>query len=759
MPTKHQRAALLAGAGLLALTAPAFAQLDEIVVTAEKREANLQDTPIAITAISNDTLDLQQVVDVTNISGMAPSLTVKPGTTNPSAAVIAIRGVSITGDEMMTQDTPNGFYVDGVLIAKSAASALEIADVDQVEVLRGPQGTLFGRNSIGGAINFKTRRPAEEAGGKVKIGFGDYEEQNISLRYDTGTIGENARLSFAFGQRERGGYVDNLLEKDDMKDPGAYDNTAGRIGFETDLTDNLSAYFTHDWSESDSYAHAYQIMAVRGDVQNFLNGYTTVDGCNLDVGVKRKDKLCLQDNGLLTNETSGSMLEVEYDMGFATLRSITSLRDWDNIVTSSDIDGFGPLTGPNSYTGFGTIPEALRAKDDTLYSTSNVRAHEQTSQEFTLLSNGGDIDWVVGFYWLDEEGSEDGIEHQWLPFVNPRARNNPGDTFRGGIEYETESDSTAIYGQVSRDLDDKMSLSFGLRYTEDTRSMKSVRPRDAAQNVEEDFSAPTGHITLNYNNSETTNSYVKLSRGYRSGGFNARSQSAAPAFDEENATALEAGMKRQSLDGRHRFNAAVHLTQYEDRQITQPVASTGGGFGTQIINASEQDISGIELEYQGLMNDNLTFHLGVGYIDVTTDGFEHNVGTPRAPNIRDISDELLTVIPQTTLNTALQYEDETQYGRLTARIAATYESEAHSFSNPYSNPFARTIASDAHTLVNAQIRLDDAGQNDGLTLTLWGTNLTDEEYIVRAIDFGPLGHSGGYYNQPATYGITLGYNF
>lgn len=742
------KGALLTTAALAISAVPALAQLDEIVVTAEKRTTNLQDTPIAITAISEETLSLQQVTNVNDISSLAPNLNIKPGTTNKNASVISIRGIGISGEEMMTQDVPTGFYVDGVLVSKSAATSIELADIEQVEILRGPQGTLFGRNSIGGSVNFKTKRPGDEVGGNVEVGLGNFGYQTINAKINLGKITDRLKASVAIGRSERDGVIDNLLQGDD-KDPGAYETLSGRIALEMDVSDTVNAYYTYDFSNSDSYGQYYQTTVADGFHAfglSQLNANAQAGCPDFTVQRSRQEDVCIPNIGESENETEGHMLQVDIDLGGMTLRSITGYRDWYFTNGVIDIGGFGPIPGALRLG----VPATVGASQ---YAATSVRNHNQLTQEFTLISAPGDtIDWVAGVFYLDEEGDETGMQYIWLPFGIP-ANQIPANSIipSPSPDFDMSAKSQAIYGQLTYHATPKLNVTVGGRYTRDEMDVTQTLPATAAGSRSTDSSEPTGHITLDYAYSDTVNTYAKISRGYRAGGFAARGT--GDAFDPETATAFELGMKSQSSDNRIRFNAAVFTTEYKDRQVTQPVGSQGA-FVNRIVNASEQNIEGIELELQAQLTDKLTVEAAYGYTKVETDGYFHVVNNV----LTDISDNLAHAQPENTANVAVTYRDTTSMGDLTARLGATYASDSYSFVNPFSETHLFDIGTDAHTLVNGQIRIDNVWGSAAYVM-LWGKNLTDEEYLARGIDFQALGHAGGYWNDPRTFGINVGYKF
>ncbi len=755
---KHKlKSTLLAAAGLGLLASPLAAQqIDEVVVTAEKRSASLQDTPIAITAISAETLELQKVENVNDLNAFAPNLVARPGTTNKNASVLTIRGIGISGEEMLTQDAPTGIYIDGLAITKGAAMSVDLADIEQVEVLRGPQGTLFGRNAIGGAVSFKTRRPSNEAGATAQIGGGNYGYKNAKIKADLGDIGNNGfRVSLGFGKSERDGVINNLLVGNDQ-DPGAYETTNYRVAVDWDISDTVNAYYTFDSTSTDSYANYYQTTAFDRSV--YSTGYDQVlrgiaaganagKGCPTALSAKRLSDVCINDLGKSENDTQGHMLQLEFALNGMTLRSVTGQREWDFNAGVGDLSGYGALAG---VTRLG-IPANVAS---ALYSSDSDRHHEQLSQEFTLISDSsGKLRWVAGIFMLDEEGEESGTQYVYLIGGNPPLIGASTLISAASPAFKMESESRAIYGQIDYDMSDRLTLSTGLRYSEDEMEVVQTLPTAAAGTRSEKFSEPTGHITAAYEVNDNINTYAKVARGYRSGGFAARGD--GDKFDEETATSYELGLKTQY--DRVRFNAAIFSTDYKDRQITQPI-SNGGAYVNKIVNASEQTIEGIELEVDVAMTDLLSMTASYGYLDIETKGFLWNIGTAANPNIQDISGDLMNTEPQDTGNFAITYENETSIGKVTARVNANYTASYHSFANTYVTKLVKEVVSKSRTLFDAQIRIENAFGSKAF-IDIWGKNLTDKEYVTRAVDFQALGHAGVYWGDPRTVGVNVGVKF
>lgn len=514
----------------LALATPAFAQgtsrsapkassevsseqngtgLDEIVVTAQKREQNLQDVPVAISAIGEAKLEQLAVRDARDISGLAPNVTIVGSVTGTSGAVISIRGIPTNGSETFGLDSANALYVDGVYIGRSGASALDVNDIARVEVLRGPQGTLFGRNTTGGAIAFISREPDRAFRATASAGVGNYGIRSGKISVDPGEI-LGIRSSFSYSHSERNGFVDNILEPNSANDPGARMNDAFRIALKADIGGTGSFRYIFDWSKTRARAFAFQLtnasdgtfraplvvdgqpaitLTQQAPVQQYLAAATFLEpGCAALAAPTRayRDQICLDDDADVVDKIWGHNFVVENDFGALKVKSTTGYRHWQSDNLGSDLDGLGSIRGPlfSNATLFNgmpvsllqfipTIPAAARpaiaaapvpTTTQSLFDTSNRRRHKQFSEELEFSGDSENFDWVVGGFYFWEKGGE--FNRQNSGFVldtnatflanfgalGPRfvsanpARHRLVQTI-GLLEYTAQAESTALYGQ------------------------------------------------------------------------------------------------------------------------------------------------------------------------------------------------------------------------------------------------------------------------------------------------------------------------
>jgi iron complex outermembrane recepter protein len=858
-------AALLAGASMVAMPQAAMAQaaaaaeddggLSEIVVTAQKRGENLQQAPLAISAISAEQIDLQGISEARDLSALAPNVNIIQGTTNATAAVIAIRGIPTPADETQGFDTPIGLYLDGVYLARSSAASFEVADIERVEVLRGPQGTLFGRNTTGGAINFITKEPSEDASLKVRLGVGNYDQRAVRAILNSGTIGDSTRISLGFVHKQRSGVVDNILQPKDRLDPGGNNIDSARLAIVVNLSDSIKISNTFDYTFIRGVPHANQLAGVgtglarpnltidggtfsqptTAAVGPFLASATALDPrcgpLSSQVSQRRLDSICLDTAKPSNDELYGDMFRVEVDLSGAKIRSTTAYRKWNNEIEGSDLDGLGQFRGarftqasllnglpaplltfilPAAQRPFAPFIAATPVPTTThsLFNATNDRHQKQFSQELEIVSDtDGAFQWVLGGFYFRESGNETNAQFAGavvdtnaifignfgalgpsLAAANPA----PYRLFENDsiLQYSARGTSVAVYGQGSYrpgGKDGAFGVTLGLRYTWDRKSLQIqqngaaafVTPADIGLNTgKANFKAPTGHLTVDYRAGDDVNLYVRAARGYRSGGFNARQTAGVKTvgtgaaattvniplvpFGNEKIWSFEAGVKTEFFD-RLRLNAAVFFNKYTNQQITVPVPvsiSGGGSFGTIVVNAGKTDYVGFELEGLFKLSSNFTLDGNFGYVHRKIKEFP---GVDIGGTTRNIASILKPAnAPSTTA--AVGLTGNYPMGgdaKLTGRVGMTYAGATRFFSNPIGAPFNEAIKSGAHTLVDAQLRVDGikmGGSSFGVTF--WGKNITNKNWVARGIDFtAGLGIGTTIYADPRTYGLTLDFGF
>lgn len=837
---------LMLGASLLAVATPVLAQeaannggLDEIVVTAQKREQNLQEVPIAISALGAEKLERLNVRDTRDLSGIAPNVTIVQSTTSNSAAVISIRGITSPASESFGLDQANALYIDGIYIGRSGASALDVMDIERVEVLRGPQGTLFGRNSTGGAIAFISRDPSSELGLKARGGFGNYGAWNAKASLDTGEIFGGLKATLSYARSQRNGTVDNILQADDSKDPGARKTDAFRAAVKLDIGGTGSIRYIFDWSKTVGRPNAFQLTNVadgtpraplvlngqpgivqtqQAAVQQYLAGATFLNpACAALAAPTRvyRDTICLDQDKDATDKMQGHNLQLQNDFGGFKLKMTSGYRKWDSVSLGSDLDGLGQFSGRQftSATLFNGMPAALLAyipsipaayapfiaaspvptTTQGLFDTNNVRKHEQFSQEVEVSGDSDVLDWVVGGFYFWEKGSENNPQNSGFVYdtnavftanfgplgpmfvaANP-ARYRMVVT-NGLLRYTTSAESTALYGQATYYVggrDSKLSLTAGLRYTWDNKSMIRQQSGATAPAVPDQGDASFKRLTWNamarYEFTDDVSMYLRAASGYRSGGFNAPDTTAVGTntlvpFQSETIVSYEAGVKAEMLDRHLRLNLAGYYNKFDNLAANIPVVtSTPGVFGSRIVNVGKVDYAGFEVEARAILSDYLSIDGTFGYVDVNYKKFpiptSGAVGAPLV-DIASIAREGYT--SRYTANIAANLRVPLNDGgtTLNGRVGYTYESPKYSFSNTISTPFNEQLKSDPKKQIDAQISIDGIKTGAGeAQIMFWGKNLTNRHEFARGIDFGALGYAGGFFADPRTYGMTIGLKF
>ncbi len=874
---------LLAGVGLAGISAPAFAQaaagdettgLEEIVVTAQKRSESLQETPIAITAVPAAQLELRGLSEAKDLSAIAPNVSVVGSTTNATAAVVTIRGIPTAADESQGYDSPIGIYVDGVYMARSSASSFEVADIERVEVLRGPQGTLFGRNTTGGAVNFVTRMPEDEFGVTLRAGAGNYGQTNFRMILNTGELVDKVRMSFAYLNKSRDGVVNNILAPS-SRDPGASENSSARWATQIDLSDNLTFTNVLDRSRIKTVAGFSQLIAVGdGDparfparltldgnvfslvqpanVKAYLQSATSTDArCGTplsQLSLQRRSTVCANSNAVSTDTLWGNMSRFELATDDVTIRSTTAYREWHNIIGGNDLDGMGQISGPKFDIGLpGSSPTAIFAgfapsvlqsvlgvnaqtaaflsgagvprTTQDLYATKNDRRQKQFSQELEFVSpGGGAFEWVVGGFYFRESGREynpqnyafaydtnavvytaSAMEATLKGFGFPPAfaaalapsaaatmrANNPA-VIRAiaastVLAYNARGESMAVYGQGSYrpgGADSPLGITLGLRYTWDKKSFQVTQngavPYTAAQlgirTSQSKFSAPTGHLTVDYKASDDVNLYARVARGYRSGGYNARQGTAddRPAtavnetirltpFEDETIWSYEVGAKTE-FNRRVRLNLAAFYNVYTDQLVTIPFqAEVGASFGNITVNAGKTKYYGVEAEGNFVVTENISLDGSFGYVKKKPVEFPAGDINNVIRNVASIQN--LGYSPNYTANVGATAKYPVGSLDMTARVGYNYTSSFWMYGNPLTAPFGNETKGDARGLLDAQLRFENLGFGKNASVTFWGKNLTNKDYKTRTIDFGVFGYATGIWGDPRTYGVTLDFAF
>ena len=712
--------------------ATAHAQLDEIVVTARRREESLVEVPIALSVFSQPELDRRQVFELAGLQYAAPSLVITTDQTNRATSLIAIRG-QFEPMSVPTVDSTVGVYLDDVYISRITGANLRLIDMERVEVLRGPQGTLFGRNTIGGAVNLVTKAPSSELEAYVQAAIGNYGRRELSAVANLPVLDGRHAFRLAVAHTEHHGYGRSLVLDRELNDENT-DFVRARLRLALEKAWRLD--LAGDYSRFDdggqlwtllAAAPASQLVAVLSgrpddDIQNY------VDPLNLNVMANRA--------GSVNTAVAGVSTTLNYFGPGWTFKSISAARRLDGEARDVDQDGTPYDLGA-----------VLRRTDE----------QDQFSQEFQLSGQALDerLDWTVGVHYFLEKGL---FDQEFLTFSSLAAgwtENLPNGSFR--------NDSAAIYAQVSYAVTAAVRLTAGLRVNEDGRQLTvrnarrdggletcRIDPalRDSPQLCqatlpEQEFRHAPYLLGLDFRPIPGTLLYTKVSRGYRSGGYNLRGATPvdlAP-FGPERVTAWEAGAKTELLDSRLRLDVAIFRSQFDEIQLVQRrFVEADAQTYVFIENGGEARIDGGEIEFTALLGA-VRFSGALGVVDAKY--------TRLHPDVDQVNrDSRFLQTPAATAALAADWTIDTAFGRLDLHLDHSWRDDVPFEYDP------RSIAhQDAYGLWNAMARFHLA--RPGLCLGLWGRNMTDERYITRALN------NPGFINaapgDPRTWGMNFRY--
>jgi iron complex outermembrane receptor protein len=732
--------------------------LEEVVVTARKREESLQATPVAVSAFTEQELEYRQIRSTDEMAAITPNLTfdsVSPSSASSSSAQIFIRGIGQTDFTPVT-DPGVGLYIDGVYMARSVGNVLDFVDVDRVEVLRGPQGTLFGRNTIGGAVVVHTKRPTEELGGSVQAQVGD-----DSMLFLTGKanlpITDNLWSNFAIDYRDRDGYTKRI---NDGIDTGDRDRLALRGSLLWNAAESFQGYFTFDYTDIDENGPPTVSGGVN-DAQAFGTfGNGLLDSCSAIVinngglgppafGAGGPPSLpppgvgtggapgCYGPDSFAGEYRSEGTFPVFSDLEIWGVSAELTLNvtDW---LTVKSITGYREMEMQSSRDGDNTPAN--------IFATQDFYDHEQISQEIQLGGNYAErLNWLVGVYYFQEEGFN----------INPVTL--PVGALRSGGFYD--NDSWAVFGQATYDLTDRWHLTAGARYTEDTKRFMPDQTAlgDASQGIgsifeptwdnfvglylqpaplpplmpgerillfqesEVDFDDTNFMGTLAFDWTDDVMVYFSYSDAYKSGGFDQRFAGRTPdqlpsTFEPEEAATFEIGMKSEWADNTVRLNVALFHTDYDDLQII--IRET---FNPITFNGGEADIDGAEVELTWVPTEQWYITAAVGWIDAEYDQLSDEVINNATPVLPEYS---LVNTPELSTALGIAYTfDIGQWGTLTPRVDWSYRDEE--FNDAVNTP---QLKQDSYHLVNAALIFQSADEH--WEAILGGRNLTDEEYLI-----------------------------
>ena len=752
-------------AGSLVLPAVSYAQIEEIVVTAQKREENLQDTPIAITAFTAEGLEGRMINDISKLADFTPNVifdTTTPISGLSNGAAVFIRGVGQL-DFGLTTDPGVGTYIDGVYSSRAVGGVLDVVDIERIEILRGSQGTLFGRNTIGGAINITTKRPAETFGGILEATFGEFDRTDFKGSLDV-PVTEKFRTKFAFSSKNRDGFVDRISVGDKLGDE---DRQSARGSFLLQATDDIELYATLDYTNISEQS--------AGSVMVGITEFPGAPPLLAPSSTWAYNRLFVPANPGAVPYTAEEFLLDGNDRTLATGPTGTNLDSIGATLTFTWSLPWFEFKSISSYRD--TEGEFFRDPDNSsiqITETSNPNYnHEQFSEELQVTGAlfNERLQYVLGAYFFEEDGTDD----VFVPIYG--AIPTPAGLLALPLYINNfvtvDNNSKAVFGQGTFDATEQIALTFGLRYTEDEKGfgyhqyispdpegtiavVALLGPPVAAPGpasalilpleVSDEFSELNIRVGIEYQFNDDTLFYFTYADGFKSGGFNFRyvvPRVDPLAFDPETLESYEVGVKWQGLDDRLRINAAGFISEYSDVQIQ--LFETGGGPLTQ--NAGVADIIGVEVEVTAVPHESLLLNAGFGYIDAEYDAL--NLPTTNVAQAISL-DTKLPNTPETTVNISAEYTHAVQWGSVIIRGDYHYTDDL--YNDAQNSPF---LYQEGYHTFNASLTFTTGNWD----LSVFGTNLTDKRFIYSGDSNFGLGFHEANYNRPREFGGLVRYRF
>jgi iron complex outermembrane recepter protein len=707
---------------------------NDIIVTATKRAQSVQDIGAAIAAVTGDTLEQRGITDPSDLQFLTPSLQVGKSQGNTA---FTIRGVGFN-----TVGSPAvAVHVDGVFQPRAGMGDLAQIDVDRVEVLRGPQGTLYGRNANGGVINFLSNRPTNTFEGQVKARYASYNEiylegiVNVPLGDRAG-----ARLVVAHND-QKDGFVKNVAGGPDLLNEGF---TAARLALDFNLSDDVKVELTGSYVERDGaiYTSIAQTRPSTSGARGAPFGDLFAFGGNLYAALGAQWSAV--PNTTTANDPSSSDRKavnlsgvIDWDIGDFKVRSITGYQDFSE-DHRSDFDG----------------------TNKTIYQGKIIRDSKTFTQELNVSGKVGAVDLIVGAFYLDEKYSQDlsinepngngsFLPNALLSFVTPY--------------YKTKA--VAAFTDITLNLSDNFRVSGGLRYSEDKqntfqdfRILANIRVAPTtvispgiqcnAALPELKFNSTTPRVGLQFDASSNTTFYGNYTEGFKVGGYNTDGTCNDP-YEPEEIKAFEAGIKNTLLDGSLTLNATAFFYKYKNLQVQQII-----GTGVSIINAPQAEIKGLELESSWRASKRFGAFASIALLDAKYTEFVLPDGAV-GPALVNVAGNRLNHSPKLSINLGFDVTPNVEVfgGSLNLRADGSYRSET--FVREFNNP--RFERNDPYFIANASLGWTNASEK--LLVRGFVTNLFNEVYLTQSQWSAPILTRSISYNQPRQYGVEVQFKF
>jgi len=752
-----------AAVALLAFEAPAMAQeaapappaltsgqIEDIVVTARRREESAQKTPLSVSAISSQQLQNLNIVRMDGITQLAPSLRITQASGSGNAPAIYIRGIGTLSTALYVEPAV-GVYMDGVYTPRPSGNTFDLPDIASVEVLRGPQGTLFGRNTTGGAIVLATRNPTEEAGLKADFSYGSQNEIVASTIVQLGRIGNSPfKVKLSAQTHSRDGWVETP-NYSRARWGGALDSYGfggairGEMG---DLTVDLRGRY----NKIISYT-GWEALAASTVGGAYFSGAGANYGPAFPIGVGPRDYSYRdpRTDGKSKVETYGGVLTLDYSVSDAlNIKSITGYNKIDQNLRGN--------IGGGSTRGLVANPVVAgqNLEPVTAHVTpNNPGLQKQLTQELQLLGTVGDFNYLVGFYYYDEK-----VDETITTILNSPLSPTLAIRLNRSTSYSIDSKSYAGFAQFGWKpsfADGRFELVGGIRYTEDKKSLDSVQVQSTTSTTTTTQSRKDKWDNVGWLGSASFQVtpdvlvYARASSAYRSGGYNAPTVGAAP-FDPEKAISYEAGVKSDLFDRRLRFNVSAFQTDYDDLQVNGYNIATNTN---QLTNAGKARYRGFEVETLVALGG-FRVDANLGHVDPTYKRYILAVGGVPT-NVASQAE--FANVPHWTYHVGGQYRlDAGSTGTFTIRGDYNGKSNSPTYTLIAQAPnTAQVPRFGKESNYSARLIWEFMAKGRKMRAQVFGENLSNNRYITFASDFGAI--MAGTYNRPRYYGASVGIEF
>ena len=712
--------------------------IEVIEVTARKRTENVQEVPIAVSALSTKKMEIlgSSGMDVRALSAKVPSLLIESsfGRTFPR---FYVRGLGNTDFDLLASQ-PVSLVYDDVVLENSLTKGMPMFDIERVEVLRGPQGTLFGRNTTAGIIKVQSKKPTQDFDANVSASIGSYGSTDFRLAVGGGlTDTLSGRVSLL--QQDRDDWIDNKAPGFEAKDQlGGYGETAGRIQLLWEPNDEFNALFNYHFRDADADARIFRANIIKKGTNNLVD--------NFDREVVYQDAASRNKQ---TIEMSGASLKLTYDLGKHTLTSVSGYESAE-MFSVGDIDGgYGASFLPTMGPGFIPFPSETGAA---------MPDHKQLTQELRLSSNElGQLDYQVGLFYFDEDLT-----------INNLSFNTLANGVQNGIAVQNmQTTAWAVFASLDYEVSEKVSINGGIRYSNDERDWDGILVQSPfgapsfSESASVDDSQLSGDLSLSYKLDNETNLYARIARGYRAPSIQGRNllfSGNATTADSETVISTEAGFKTVTKDNMARLDGSIFYYQVSDQQLT---AVGGEGNLARLLNADKAVGYGVELDGELFITSDLVLTASLSYnntelqdstIGVAPCGGGCTVTDPiRGDGQAIIDGNSLPQSPEWISNIALRWSKEMGDGELYVYSDWSYRSEVN-FLLYESKEFKGDALLEGGIRVGFQWSGDDAEYE----VAGYGRNITNEEQLTGAIDFNNL---TGYVNEPVFWGVEFKASF